>query len=132
MTTYRTRDGQELERYEKFTNYIAATADVTWIPLLVSKNRVRYFESSQLVEVIDPRLTGMVYCYPAEPQNFDSGLDYCYPQEAPLVYTCEPPPQPLTVVLTPEMAASVNASALVSIVVREPVTLWTPAMREAA
>lgn len=37
---------------------------------------------------------------------------YCYPQ---------PAPEPLTVVLTPEMAANVNASAGVEIVVRDPV-----------
>lgn len=74
-----------------------------------------------VAEVGDPRLTGMVYCYPAIPQNFDSGLDYCYPQ-----------PAPLTVVLTPEMAANVNASALVSIVVRKPViSLWADGLRVA-
>lgn len=54
----------------------------------------------------DPRLTGMVYDQP----------------------------QPvLTVVLTPEMAASVNASAGVEIVVRKPApTLWHSTMKEAA
>ena len=87
MTIYRTRDNQEFERYDKFTNYTAVTADVTWIPLLVSKNRVRYFESSQLVEVKSPFDSGMVYCYPAIPQNFDSGL----------LYTCAEPPTYYTV-----------------------------------
>lgn len=48
---------------------------------------------------------------PSIPQAFDSGLDYCYPQ---------PAPKPLIVVLTPEMAAHVNASALVEIVVQKP------------
>lgn len=58
---------------------------------------------------VDPRLTGM---------------DYCYPQ---------PAPQPLIVVLTPEMAANVNASALVQIVVRKPVavSLYALGMRAA-
>jgi len=123
MTTYKTKDGDTYERYDKFTNYIAATADVTWIPLLVGENRVRYFESSQLVEVVDVRLTGMVYCYPAEPQNFDSGLDYCYPQ---------PAPQPLTVVLTPDMAANVNHTLGVSITVVQPVSLYHATMKAAA
>ena len=50
------------------------------------------------------------------------------------VHTCAQPPQPLTVVLTPEMAASVNASAGVRIVVRKPasITVYHSAMREAA
>lgn len=61
MTTYRTKDGDTYQRYDKFTNYIAVTADVTWIPLLIGENRVRYFESSQLVEIRDPRETGMVH-----------------------------------------------------------------------
>ncbi len=119
MTTYRTRDNQQFERYEKFT--IKRISALTWIPLLVGENRVRYFESSQLVEIVDPRMTGMVYTC-AIPQNFDSGLDYCYPM-----------PAPLTVVLTPEMAASVNHVIGVDILVRNPApTLFHSTMKEAA
>jgi hypothetical protein len=59
MTTYRTKDHQQFERYEKFT--IKSIATLTWIPLLIGENRVRYFEASQLTEIVDPRLTGMVY-----------------------------------------------------------------------
>lgn len=86
MTTYRTRDGDTYERYEKFT--IKYIATLNWIPLLVGENRVRYFESSQLVEIPDPRLTG-------------------------LVYSCELPPRAIVlwkpvVTLTPELAAHVN------------------------
>lgn len=91
MTTYRTKDGIEYERYEKFT--IKWIATLYWIPLLVGENRVRYFESSQLVEVKSPFDSGMVYCYPAIPQNFDSGL----------VYTVAEPPQPLVLEPTPEL-----------------------------
>lgn len=50
------------------------------------------------------------------------------------VHTVAEPPKPLTVVLTPEMAAHVNASALVDIVVRKPapvISLYAEALRAA-
>ena len=50
------------------------------------------------------------------------------------VATCAEPPQPLTVVLSPEMAAHVNASANVVIVVRQPapvISLWADGLRVA-
>lgn len=62
MTTYKTKDGIEYQRYEKFTTKSIAT--LTWIPLLVGENRVRYFESSQLVEVKSPFDSGMRYDQP--------------------------------------------------------------------
>lgn len=59
-----------------------------------------------------------------QPQDFDSGL----------LYTCAEPPQPLTVVVTPDMAAAISHTAGVEIVVRKTVTvsLWHTAMRPAA
>lgn len=72
---YRTKDGQEYERYTKFSHYQSPL--ITWIPLLVSENRVKYFDQSHLVEVKSP---------------FDSGMVYDQPQPAPITYTCEPPP----------------------------------------
>lgn len=59
MTTYRTKDGQEYELYTKFSHY--QSPYITWIPLLVSENRVKYFDQSQLVEVVSPFETGMLY-----------------------------------------------------------------------
>ena len=50
------------------------------------------------------------------------------PHLTDLTYTCALPPKPLTVELTPELAANVNASAGVVIVVRKPVTLYHESM----
>ncbi len=75
--------------------------------------QVRWFKQSA-VEAANPGVNVLA--------AFDSGLDYCYPQ--PL----------LTVVLTPEMAAHVNASALVNIVVKKPapfISLYAEALRAA-
>jgi hypothetical protein len=135
MTTYRTRDGAEYPRYEKFT--IKWVATLFWVPLEIAPNRVRYFESSQLTEVVDPRLTGMVYCYPAIPQNFDSGLNYCFP----LPYV-----KPVIVCLPADMLGKVgggkgknkrptipgvDAAESLHVLVIAPVSLFAESMRAA-
>lgn len=124
MTTYKTKDGIEYQRYEKFT--IKWIATLYWIPLLIGENRVRYFESSQLVEIPDPRLTGMVYgCEP--PPEDQHWLDV---QQARIEWNWK------HVFVTPEQAASINAVDNVRLcVVRNPapvVSLYTESMRTAA
>lgn len=56
---YRTPDKQEYPEYTKFSHYQSPL--ITWIPLLVSENRVKYFDLSQLSEVKSPFETGMLY-----------------------------------------------------------------------
>lgn len=136
MTTYRTKDGAEYRRYEKFT--IKWIATLFWIPLLVGENRVRYFESSQLTEIVDPRLTGTVYGCEEPPQNFDSGLLY----DQPMPYI-----KPLIIALPADMIGQMGGGKgknkrptipgviladCAHVTVIKPVTLWTPAMRSAA
>jgi hypothetical protein len=56
---YRIPDGGEHEEYTKFAR--AHTPFVDYVPLEIAPNRVRFYALSVLVEVVDPRLTGMVY-----------------------------------------------------------------------
>lgn len=61
---YKTPDGHEYPEYTKFARWHGF---ITWIPLLVGENRVRFFALSNLREVVDPRLTNMVYTVPLSP-----------------------------------------------------------------
>lgn len=117
MKTYRTPEG-EYPEYTKFAR--AHTTFVTWIPLLVAENRVRFYALSNLVEVVDPRLTGMVYDQPAIPQNFDSGLLYTVPE----------PPKALTVIM-PVSAAEAISHTNVRILKFTDVSLWHEGLRVA-
>lgn len=73
-----------------------------------------------VAEVVDPRLTGMVYDQPAIPQNFDSGL----------LYTCAEPPKALTVIM-PVSAAEAISHTNVRILKFADVSLWHSGMRAA-
>lgn len=126
MTTYRVRlkgspyNGGEYEEHPVFKRHCVPGL-FTWVCLQIGEKQWRWFADSVLEAVKSPFDSGMVYCYPMPAQNFDSGLLYDQPQ-------------PLTVVLSPEMAAHVNASANVVIVVRKPapvISLYSEALRAA-
>jgi hypothetical protein len=123
MTTYRTRDGAEYPRYEKFPHHYAGT--LTWLPLLIAPNRVRFFEASQLTEVKSPFDSGMVYCYPAEPPVDQHWADV---QQARIEWNWK------HVFVTPEQYTSVNASVGVRLCVRKPapvISVYAESMRAA-
>lgn len=79
MTTYRIPDGHEYEEYTKFARY-HAPCGIDWIPLQISDKQVKSFDLSQLVEVVDVRLTGMTYDQPAEPPLYYTVPENIYPQ----------------------------------------------------
>lgn len=71
MTTFKITDknhplhGREFAEYTRFERYHIYSANVTWIPLLIGANTVKFFARCNLEAVREP---------------FDSGMDYCYPQ----------------------------------------------------
>lgn len=71
---YKTLEGNIYPVYTKISHYQSPL--ITWIPLLIGENRVRFFALSNLREVKSPFETGLLYTC-AEP---------------PITYTCEPPP----------------------------------------
>ena len=49
MTTYRTPEGSEYDEYTKFARN-TVPCGITWVPLEVAHNRVRFYDLSQLRE----------------------------------------------------------------------------------
>ena len=96
MTIYKLPDGHEYPEYTKFARY--NTGLVEWIPLLIGENRVRFYALCNLVEVRQPFMTDMLYDQP---------------QPCRAITIWRP-----TLVLSPELAANINHSANVEIVVR--------------
>ena len=104
MTTYNVLDNRRhivgtYPRYMPFDRYRAMTASVTWIPLLIGGNRVRFFAESTLEEVAVhvPNMTDMLFTC-AEPPP----LQGC--ELPPPIQGCELPPlKTLEIVVTPDM-----------------------------
>jgi hypothetical protein len=66
MSTFRTPDGE----FPEYTFPRQSTpCGVEWVSLEVAPNRVRKYALCNIVEVIDPRLTGMVYDQPQPCQS---------------------------------------------------------------
>jgi hypothetical protein len=59
MTTFHTPDG-EYPEYTRFPRQ-STPCGIVWVSLEVEPNRVRKYALCNITEVIDPRLTGMVY-----------------------------------------------------------------------
>lgn len=72
---YKTLEGNICPEYTKFARY-TAPCKIVWVCLQVGDKQLRWFDLSQLCEVVSPFETGLLYTC-AEP---------------PIIYTCEPPP----------------------------------------
>ena len=101
--------------YTKFASY-RAPCGITWIPLQIGEKKVRFFESSLLQEVA---------VTPVEKAAAQLALDI---KQAAIEWNWP------HVFLTPDKAASVNASAHVRICIVKPVSvvisLWHESMIE--
>ena len=140
MTTYNVLDTRRnnvgtYPRYPAFASY-RAPCGITWIPLLVSENRVRFFALSTLEEVAVhvPNMTDMYYDVPLPPRMValeDSAALLEWDIEQARIEWDWP-----HVFLTPDKAAQVNASAPVRVCIVKPapvvISLWHDSMRKAA
>lgn len=72
---YKTLDGNTYPEYTAFPRY-KAPCTIVWVCLQVGDKQLRWFDLSQLREVVSPFETGLLYTC-AEP---------------PITYTCQPPP----------------------------------------